>query len=72
MINDLTYYIISAIIIIIILVGISLISRVKTARLGNGLSAIGVLAATITILLKYELIELWQLHIYFKLGLLLD
>ncbi|MGI6787712.1 MAG: NAD(P)(+) transhydrogenase (Re/Si-specific) subunit beta [Acholeplasmataceae bacterium] len=71
MINDLTYYIISAIIIIIILVGISLMSRVKTARLGNGLSAIGVLAATITILLKYELIELWQLHIYFQIGIII-
>ncbi|MGI6770844.1 MAG: NAD(P)(+) transhydrogenase (Re/Si-specific) subunit beta [Acholeplasmataceae bacterium] len=71
MISNLAYYIISAVIVLVILLGIYLMSRVKTARLGNGLSALGLLAATITILLKYEIIEIWQLHIYFQIGIII-
>ncbi|MGI6782171.1 MAG: NAD(P)(+) transhydrogenase (Re/Si-specific) subunit beta [Acholeplasmataceae bacterium] len=71
MISDLTYYILSAVFVIIILIGIYLMSRVKTARLGNGLSAISLLAATVTILLKYEIVDIWQIHIYFQIGIVI-
>ena len=69
MISNLAYYIISAVIIVVILTGIFLMSRVKTARLGNALSAFAILSATITILLKHDIIEVWQLHIYFQIGI---
>ena len=71
MINDTLYYIISGGIIVLILLGIFLMSKVKTARFGNGLSALAILGATITILLKYEIINLWQLHIYFQIGIII-
>ena len=69
MINDTLYYIISGVIILLVLLGIFLMSKVKTARLGNALSALAILAATITILLKYEIVSIWQLHIYFQIGI---
>lgn len=70
MINDTLYYIISGGVILLVLIGIYLMSRVKTARLGNLLSALAVLVATVVILLKYDIINVWQLHIYFQIGII--
>lgn len=69
MINDTLYYVISGVIILFVLIGIHLMSKVKTARLGNILSALSILVATVVILLKYEIVSVWQLHIYFQIGI---
>ena len=47
---DIIYLVISAILICMVLFGIFLLSRVKKARLGNGLSAIALLAGIILVL----------------------
>ena len=49
--SDIIYLIISAVLICMVLFGIFLLSRVKKARLGNGLSAIALLAGIILVLI---------------------
>ena len=49
--SDIFYLVISAVLICMVLFGIFLLSRVKKARLGNGLSAIAMLAGIILVLI---------------------
>ena len=49
--SDIIYLVISAVLICMVLFGIFLLSRVKKARLGNGLSAIAMLAGIILVLI---------------------
>ncbi|MGP1438944.1 MAG: NAD(P)(+) transhydrogenase (Re/Si-specific) subunit beta, partial [Treponema sp.] len=49
------YYIISAILSLGVLLGISLMSRVKTARLGNVLSALCMLLAILVVFIRYDI-----------------
>ena len=51
------YFLISAILSIGVLVGISMMSRVKTARLGNALSALCMLIAIVTVFVHYNIIS---------------
>ena len=52
--SDIIYLIISAVLICMVLFGIFLLSRVKKARLGNGLSAIALLAGIILVLIHSD------------------
>ena len=55
--NDIVYYIICGVLTITILLGISLMSKVKTAVLGNRLSAISMTIAIIITLLHYDIVS---------------
>src|SRR5690554_1917672 len=56
--NEMVYYIICGILSITILLGISLMSKVKTAVLGNRLSAISILLAIVLTLIYYDIISI--------------
>jgi len=56
--NEMIYYIICGILSITILLGISLMSKVKTAVLGNRLSAISILLAIVLTLIYYDIISI--------------
>jgi len=55
--NDIIYYIICGILAVLILVGISLMSKVKTSVLGNRLSALATALAIIITLIKFDIIS---------------
>ncbi len=55
--NDIVYYVVCAILAVLILVGISLMSKVKTAVLGNRLSAIATALAIIITLIRFDIIS---------------
>ena len=51
------YYLISAVLSIGVLLGISMMSRVKTARLGNALSALCMLLAILVVFIHYGIVS---------------
>lgn len=53
--TDITYYILCAVLTVGVLIGISLMSKVKTAVAGNGISAVCTAAAIILTLYKYKI-----------------
>jgi len=63
------YYIISAVLSIGVLLGISMMSRVKTARLGNALSALCMLVAIGTVFVFYGILSVYQVWIGLGIGL---
>ena len=62
------YYIISAVLSLGVLLGISLMSRVKTARLGNALSALCMLIAIGTVFVFYGILSVYQVWIGLGVG----
>jgi len=68
---DTAYYVICGALALIVLIGISLMSKVKTAVLGNRLSALAMAAAIVVTLLKYEILPDWVLYIGIALGFLI-
>lgn len=72
--NNTVYYIISAVLAILVLLGIYLMSKVEKAKLGNIISASAILLAVLVTIFKYELIptlsNTWLLLIVFG-GLLI-
>ncbi|MEG1997305.1 MAG: NAD(P)(+) transhydrogenase (Re/Si-specific) subunit beta, partial [Clostridiales bacterium] len=65
------YYICCAVLIGGVLLGISLLSKVKTARLGNTISACCMALAILVTMLQYQLISLIALWICVAIGLVL-
>ncbi|HEY8364550.1 MAG TPA: NAD(P)(+) transhydrogenase (Re/Si-specific) subunit beta, partial [Haloplasmataceae bacterium] len=55
--NEIVYYIICGVLTLVVLLGISLMSKVKTAVLGNRLSAVAMLLAIVLTLIHYGIIS---------------
>lgn len=68
MISSTVYYIISAVLVLGVLVGISMMSKVKTANAGNSLSAICTGIAMVVILYNAEILTAWQAWIGIAIG----
>lgn len=71
MMSNLVYYISAFVIVLAILIGISLMSQVKTAVKGNQLSALGVTAGIVVTLLYYNILDQTTLWIFLAIGLVL-
>ncbi len=69
--SNLVYYLLCALLTIGVLVGISLLSKVKTARLGNTISGCSMTLAILVTMLHYRLISLTALWICLTIGLVL-
>ena len=69
--SDPLYYSLCAVLLFGVMAGIALLSRVKTASLGNGLSALCMAAAIIVVLRRYDLFSLGGLWICLIIGLAL-
>ncbi len=69
--NDVIYYILCALFVAMVMIGISLMSKVKTAALGNRLSAVGMASAIITTLVKYQILTNTLLWACIVAGLLI-
>lgn len=67
--SDLTYYVICGVLTVFVLIGIALMSKVKTSILGNGLSAVCMAAAIIITLYKYNIFPDLLLWIFMIFGL---
>ena len=65
------YYIISAILSLLVLLGISMMSRVKTAVAGNFISAVSLLAGVIVTLWINNIISVTTIYIYIAIGALI-
>ncbi|NLB82392.1 MAG: NAD(P)(+) transhydrogenase (Re/Si-specific) subunit beta [Clostridiaceae bacterium] len=65
------YYIVSSILVLGILYGIHLMSKVDTARLGSALSSVCTAVAVVLTLYKYQLFTDFSLHIFLAIGLVL-
>ena len=63
--TDPIYYIISAVLVCGVLLGISLMSKVKSSVKGNSISAVSMALAIITVLIKYEVFKPTQLVLVF-------
>lgn len=70
--SNTNYYIISGILVVLVLLGIFLMSKVKYARLGNFISALAVLGAVILTLIYYDILDIWALYIYIGIGAILS
>ena len=64
----LTYYIICAVLSMAVLLGISLMSKVKTAVTGNAISALSVLAGILVTLVYNNVVSVWSIYIYVLIG----
>ena len=60
-IPDATYYVIVGLLTLVILLGISFMSKVKLARLGNQISAVAMLFAIALTLINYEILPVWSI-----------
>ncbi|MDD4681211.1 MAG: NADP transhydrogenase subunit beta, partial [Clostridia bacterium] len=67
--SDTIYYIICGVLTIGVLIGISLMSKVKTAAMGNSISAVCTALAILVTLYKYEIIADVYLWIFMAVGL---
>ena len=71
MISDLVYYIISGVLVLFVFLGILLLSKPKTAKLGNGIAAGAVILAVILTILKHEIYDQWILYIIIGIGVII-
>ena len=62
------YYIISAVLVLGVLVGISMMSKVKTANFGNTLSAVCTLIAMAVVMYNAEVLTAWQAWLGIGIG----
>lgn len=69
--SDTVYYIFCAVLTLGVLIGISLMSKVKTAVMGNGLSAVCTACAVLITLYKYEILSDTYLWIFMAIGLVI-
>ncbi|MGP1520578.1 MAG: NAD(P)(+) transhydrogenase (Re/Si-specific) subunit beta [Treponema sp.] len=66
---SIAYYVISAVLSLGVLIGISMMSKVKTARLGNALSALCMLIAIAVVFVFYGILSVYQVWIGLGIGL---
>ena len=71
MISNTLYYVISAILVLMVFSGIFLLSKPKTATLGNLISVVAVVLAVIVTFIYYEIFNLWYLYISIGLGFII-
>jgi NAD(P) transhydrogenase subunit beta len=62
------YYAVSAGLAILVLVGIFLMSKVKTAKTGNALSAIALLTGVVVSMIRYDLLPIWVIYASILFG----
>ena len=62
MLNPIAYYVLVAVLAVGVLVGIYLMSKVKTSVIGNGFSALCMLLAIIITLVQYDIFDKWVLY----------
>ncbi len=67
--NDILYYIICAVLVVIVIAGIWMMSKVKTSVQGNLLSAFGLFSGVLVTLIKYEILGVVSIYIYMVVGL---
>ena len=67
----LVYYFICTALALVVLVGLSMMTRVKTAVKGNLLSAFGLLAGIVVTLIQYNVMGVFSIYIYMLIGLLI-
>ena len=68
MISSTVYYIISAVLVLGVLLGISMMSKVKSANTGNTLSAICTLFAILVVMYDCEILTAWQAWLGLAIG----
>ena len=71
MISPTLYLIICAVLSVLVLLGISMMSKVKTAVMGNIISAISVFAGIVITLLFNEIISIASIYIYMLIGIII-
>ncbi len=71
MITSTAYYIISAVLVLGVLLGISRMSKVKSANSGNTLSAVCTLVAILVIMYNCEILTAWQAWLGLAIGAVL-
>ncbi|MCR4963064.1 MAG: NAD(P)(+) transhydrogenase (Re/Si-specific) subunit beta [Firmicutes bacterium] len=69
--SDVLYYLLCGGLLLGVMAGIAMLSRVKTAPYGNGLSALCMAAAILLVMRRYELVSLRALWICLAIGLIL-
>ena len=67
--NDILYYIICAVLAVLVIAGIWMMSKVKTSVQGNLLSAFGLLSGVLVTLIKYEILGVVSIYLYMAIGL---
>lgn len=67
-ISDTSYYIISGFLVLIVLSGLVLMSKVKTARGGNLISGLALLLGVVVSLIKYEIFSIWAIYLFIVIG----
>lgn len=70
--SDLLYYIISCLLVTGVIIGLSLMSKVKRAVVGNAVSAICVAAAIILTMIKYDILPMWLLWASIAVGVIIS
>jgi NAD(P) transhydrogenase subunit beta len=70
-ISDTLYYIICGVLTLLVLFGIYLMSKVKTSRLGNLVSAGAMMAGIIITLIKNDILPFWFLYVCLAIGAIL-
>ena len=65
------YYIVCAVLSVTVLLGISMMSKVKTAFLGNIISAISVFAGIVVTLLYNEIVSAGSIYVYMLIGVII-
>lgn len=65
------YYLISGILVLLVLIGIHLLSKIKTAKLGNKISAISLFLAVVLTVLEAEIFGVWELFLFIGIGIFL-
>ena len=68
---DTVYYIIYAVLAILVITGIWMMSKVKTSVQGNLLSAIGLFSGVFVTLFKYNILGVVSIYIFMAVGLLI-
>lgn len=62
------YYVLVGCLTLFVLVGISLMSKVEKARLGNQISAIAMGLAVVLTLLQHQILPVWSLYLFLGIG----
>lgn len=70
-ITDTAYYIISGVLVLFVFLGISLMSKAKTARIGNGISMLAVMFAVIVTIIKHKIIPIWAIYPAMAIGIII-
>ena len=71
LLSDTTYYILCGLLVIAVLAGIHLMSKVEKAQLGNQISALAIAFGIIITLVKKDILPVWLLYPAMAIGLLI-